>query len=473
MNSIYKAILIGSAVFIQIFLLFHPAAALTVKEEQEMAREFMHMALSHYQVIEDPLLVDYLNRVARKVLAQMPPQPFVFHFYLVKENVYNAFAGPAGNIFIHSGLLEALNSEDELAGILAHEISHVTCRHLSAMIEKSKTTTLATLAGVAAGIFLGAGGAAAAGSAVTVGSIAAGQSLTLAYSRENELQADQLALQCLEKVGYSAYGLLNSLKTIRSQTWYSPKEIPTYLMTHPAVDDRITYVGSWAEAHEKEAPPVTDNLENDFNRMRIRLSARFGDEQAALKKFETETGNQPGQPLLQWGYGLALSRNGRQADAIRHIQAALEQKPFDPYIVQDLGQVYFLDGQYDKALKLLETTGPDQRYNPESRLVLGRTQTALALYPQAVATFEDIIAQRPEYLMSYYYLGETHGKQGRTGQAHYYLGIYYLKKMDFKNADFHLKTARKQLTDPALIREAEKRLEELRKEELQEFEGRP
>lgn len=473
MKSFHKATAIWIVIFIQFFLLLQPAAALTVKEEQEMSHEFLRMALAHYQVVDDPLITDYINHVGKKIVAVLPRQPYVFHFYVVKENVYNAFAGPAGHIFIHTGLLEALKSEDELAGILAHEISHVTCRHLSDMVEKSKTTTLATLAGVAAGIFLGAGGAGAAGSAITVGSIAAGQSLSLAYSRENELQADQIGLQHLEKVGYSAYGLLDSLKTIRSQNWFGTKEIPTYLMTHPAVDDRITYVGSWAESHEKDRRQPSERMETEFNRMQIRLIARYGDEQAALKKFEADVKEQPRNALIQCGFGLVLARNGRYQEAITHLQAALEQKPFDPIIVQDLGQIYFLDGQYDKALKMLETTGTNQAFNPESHVFLGRTQAALERYSQAVATFEEVITQKPDYLISYYYIGEAYGKQGRLGNAHYYLGIYYHKKRDLKTAGFHLRTALKQLTDPALIRAAEKQLAELQQEELQGLDGRP
>ncbi|MFZ5570970.1 MAG: M48 family metalloprotease [Thermodesulfobacteriota bacterium] len=462
-----------SAIFLftAIIMLCRPASAMTVKEEEEMSHEFMRMAVSHYQLIEDPMINDYVKRVGRKIIAVMPPQPFTFHFYVVQEDVYNAFAGPAGHIFLHSGLLEALSGEDELAGILAHEISHVSCRHLSDMIKKSKQTTLATLAGVAAGIFLGAGGAAAAGSAVTIGSMAAGQSLSLAYSRENEIQADQNALQYLAKAGYSASGLLESLKTIRAKTWFGTDEVPSYLMTHPAVDDRITYIGSWVTAHETGPHQPSDQSRNDFSRMKTRLLARYGDKQAVLNKFAEDSRKHPESAMIQYGYGLALARNGQHKEAIAHLRNALEKKPFDPYIVQELGRIYFLEGQYEKALAMLGTNSPSQPFDPESRVYLGRTQAALSLYSEAIATLEEVTAQKPDYVMTYYYLGEIHGKEGRLGNAHYYLGIYYRKKEDYLNADFHLKTAVKQLTDPALIREAEKLLNEVRQMEAMGMTG--
>ena len=70
-----------------------------------------------YELIKDPKIVRYVNQIGKKILDGMPPQPFNYRFYIVKEDVYNAFAIPAGHIFIHSGLLAAMESEDELAGI--------------------------------------------------------------------------------------------------------------------------------------------------------------------------------------------------------------------------------------------------------------------------------------------------------------------------------------------------------------------
>ncbi len=114
---------------------------------------------------------------------------------------------PGGQIFINSGLFEALESEDEIAGIIAHEISHVACRHISQQIEQSKKVGMGTLAGVAAGILLGAAGAGgAAASAAAIGSMAAGQSFVLAHSREDEMQADQRGVDFLTQAGYNPKG---------------------------------------------------------------------------------------------------------------------------------------------------------------------------------------------------------------------------------------------------------------------------
>ena len=164
-----------------------PAAAISIKEEEKLAREFMKYITTRFELITDPLITQYVNDVGQKLLSTMPPQPYKYHFYVIKEEVYNAFAIPAGHIFVHSGLLAAMESEDELAGILGHEMAHVVCRHISQRIDRSKKIDLATMAGMVAGIFLGvATGDATAMQALTIGSAAAGQTASLAYSRDDE-----------------------------------------------------------------------------------------------------------------------------------------------------------------------------------------------------------------------------------------------------------------------------------------------
>ena len=148
----YKWMLFGIGLLVLgVLSLITPRSAesITIKEEEELSREFQRLVMKNYQLIRDPIIVNYVNKIGQKLLAVMPPQPFTYRFYVVKEDTYNAFATPAGHIYVNSGLFAAMQSEDELAGILAHEISHVASRHISQKIERSKKVNMATLAGVA------------------------------------------------------------------------------------------------------------------------------------------------------------------------------------------------------------------------------------------------------------------------------------------------------------------------------------
>ena len=435
-------------------------SGITIKQEESLAREFLMVALRHYRLIKDPQIVGYVNKVGRKVLSAYPPQPFPYHFYVVNEDVFNAFAGPGGHIFINSGLIEAMESEEELAGILGHEISHVVCRHISEMIEDSKKINIATLAGIAAGIFLGMGGAATAATAVTYGALAAGQSAALAFSRDNERQADQVCLNYLDKAGYSADGLLKMLQKIRNTTWFGSDQIPTYMVTHPATEERIAYVGAWAEMNKEKKWHPTGTDHQDFMRMHNRLAALYGDENVALNKFKAAVNERPGDPMAHYGYGLILSRTGNRKEAIIQFKAALAKDPFDQMIVKNLGKTYFLDGQYQPASRLLAGTNSTSYYDPEMDLLYGRAQKEIGKPEEAVKVLKKLIVQRPDYTKAYYYLGEASEQLERVGDAHYYLGIYYIQIREWKNADFHLENALTHLSDPV---KKEKTRELLRK----------
>ncbi|MGD8541073.1 MAG: M48 family metalloprotease [Desulfobacteraceae bacterium] len=423
------------------------AQAITIREEEEMSREFLKVVGDHFEIINDSMANAYVREIGAKVLATVPSQHFNYQFHIVRENVYNAFATPAGHIFINSGLIAAMESEEELAGILGHEIAHVVCRHISQKIERSKKVQLATLAGVAAGVFLGIGGAGSPASALTVGSMAAGQSAMLAYSREDEIQADQVGLKYLNEAGYSGQGIIDVLKKMRAKQWYDNRQIPNYLMTHPATEDRIAYVDRWV-AHQEPGTPLPAVDPYPFHRTQARLIAVYGDQEAALNRFEAALAAQPGDPVTHYGYGLALARSGNRREAIVQLRAALAHRALDPYILRDLGGVYFQDGQYAQALKILQGSAAILPEDPEARLLLGRTQLEMDRLADAVATFEALLAQTTEDPQVYYQLAQAYGKLGQMGDAHYYLGVYYNRQKEHQNAVFHLEKARETITDP-------------------------
>ena len=448
MKLIPKNIIIGViVVFTLISFIATAVFSITVKEEEDMSRQMMAMIYKHFDIIDDPVVVTYVNKIGQRILASLPKQPFQYHFHVINESVYNAFATPAGHIFVYTGLIEAMNEEEELAGIIGHEIAHVYCRHISQKIERSKKIRMATLAGMAAGILMGLGGASEAASAVTMGSTAAGQSAELAYSREDEMQADQFGLKFLKQAGYNASGLLEILKKIRSKTWFGSDQIPTYLMTHPAVEDRIAFISSWIENYNKNSKPFPMVNPEEFDRVHTRVETRYGDEQIVLSKLEAEVERNPQDPMAHYRYGLILARVGKRQEAVGQLRIALTKRAFDPYILKDLGWVYFLDGKYQQAFKTLESAQAMIPEDPECLFYLGRTQMELGNLADASDRLLKLTRQFPRFTPAYYFLGQSLGKQQQLGDAHYYLGVFYLRKRNFKNATIQLKQALKHTQD--------------------------
>jgi predicted Zn-dependent protease len=448
MISSQKAIAMVIVAVIAIFSLVPPVVrGITIKEEEDLSRQMMAAIYKYYDVIDDPMVVSYVNEIGKRILATVPPQPFKYHFHVIKDDVYNAFATPAGHIFVYTGLIDAMEEEEELAGILGHEIAHVYCRHISQKIERQKKMGWASIAGLAAGVLLGVGGAGEAASAVTMGSQAATQSAELAYGREDEMQADLLGIQFIADAGYNPKGLLKILKKIRGKTWFGSDQIPTYLKTHPAVEDRISFIASWIETNEANGKPIPFVNEDHFKRVHTRVETRYGDEETIMSRLKADVARNPGDPLTHYRYGLILARVGNRSEAIKQMRIALTKRAFDPYILRDLGWIYFLDGQYPQALKTVKSARSMIPQDPECAFYMGRIQMEMGNLPEAIDNLYKVTEQYPEFTPAYYYLGQGLGQQQQLGEAHYYLGVYYIRIRDFKNAMVQLRIALKHHQD--------------------------
>ncbi len=458
---------ITAAVTIALFLLhliFLPAAfGITIQEEEELSKELLQVIKKKLHLIKDPLVVGYVNRIGKNILATMPPQPFTYQFYVVKQHVPNAFATPAGHIFINSGLFPLFDTEEELAGIIAHEIAHVVSRHISQNIDRSPKIGLGTLAGIAAGIFIGAGGAAALGNAVVAGSMAAGQSATLAFSREDEIQADQLALEYLYQAGYGGQGLLGSMQKIRSKQWIGTEQIPDYLMTHPASEERMAYIDTYIsgtplpEADRKKIDP------DEFRFVQATVLGKHGDASIALANFDARLKLDPQDTISLFGKALALTQQEDYTDAIMYLRKALERDAFNSTLLREMGRIYFLQGDYSQALQTLRGSYRLTPQDTESLYYLARTNMALGNLAQAVEEFNTYIAKNPKEADVHRLLGSAYGMQEKLGMAHYHLGKYNQMKGRWKTARIHLQKALPFITDPKRKQEIETMLEQVSK----------
>ena len=439
--------------------------SITIGEEEKLSREILNQIYRHYELIEDPVVVDYVNKVGNRIVAVLKDPLFDYKFQVINVAEYNAFAIPAGYIFINSGLLAAMDNEDELAGILAHEIAHVNARHISQKIERSKKIGWATMAGAAAGILLGAaGGGGEAAQAVTKGSQAAGAAAELSYSRDDEIQADQLGLIYLTDAGYSGEGLLKILKKMRSKQWYDTKQVPTYLRTHPAVDDRIAYLDSQLSGAAKTGKARAQESPDEFMRAHTYLITEYGDEDLVLRYLHGEVTKHPDDPMAHYRYGLILARVGRREEAIDQMRTALEMRAFDPYILRDVGRVYYLNGQYEQSLKMLKTAHNMIPNDADCNLYLGQTYMEMGLFDESSPVLKEVVEKHPYYTKVYYVLGQSLGKQGNMADAHYYLGIYYIHKGDYQTAATQFQRALTYAKDAERRNQIEERLKKLKDE---------
>ncbi len=424
----------------------------TIKDEKELGKKFNTAVRSRLPIIEDPEIKEYVQDLGARIVAVIPPQPWPIEINMVKSNMLNAFAGPAGYVFLFSGLILEFEHESDLAGVLAHELAHGTQRHLADRIQKQQIIGPAAMLGVLAGAFLG-GGSNTKG-ALAIGSMAAGTSAMLSFTRENERDADQIGLSYLIKAGFNPWGLVRGFKVMRKKQYYLGRDIPSYLSTHPGLSERIDDMASRVEQLPAD---VRDRPEHDerFQRVKTLIRARFTDTTVAMGYYNQLT---PGKwsCLDYMGYAILLDRLNRKAEAAQQFEKALSCAPNDPLVVREAGSFYFQMGSFERSATLLQKA---VMLNPKDLMtyffyarLLGEKKD----YAQAIDYMERVRKKVPEDPEIRYYLGRFFGESGDAFQGHLQLAYAGLYKNDPKTADFQ----RKQATRFATTEEQKKALED-------------
>ena len=209
------------------------------QQEYGIGQAFFWQLQQSVDLIDDPEVNSYLQTIGARLVSNSDTPSLPFTFFMVPDPSVNAFAAPGGFIGIHSGLLLTSQSEDEMASVLAHEITHVSQRHLLRGFEKSKQLNIAVIAGLIAAALLGASDATA-GSAALLAVQAGGVQAQLDFSRAHESEADNLGMLILVRSGFDAQAMPTFFERLqRESRFYTGYSVPEFLRTHPVTISRI------------------------------------------------------------------------------------------------------------------------------------------------------------------------------------------------------------------------------------------
>lgn len=409
----------------------------TIKDEKELGRKFNTAVRARLPIIEDPEIKEYVQDLGKRLVAVIPPQPWDVEINMVRSNMLNAFAGPAGYVFLFSGLVLEFEHESDLAGVLAHELAHGTQRHLADRIQKSQIIGPAAMIGMLAGAFLGGGGNTKA--ALAIGSQAVGASAMLGFTRENERDADQIGMAYLIKAGFNPWGLVRGFKVMRKKQYYLGRDVPSYLSTHPGLDERIDYISARVEQLPTEIQQRPENDER-FERVKTLIRARFTDTTIAMGYYnQLEPGKWTCQDYM--GYGILLERMNRMAEASQQFEKALDCGPSDALVAREAGRFYFQMGAFDRASALLQKAVMLNPRDLMSYFFFARLLGEKKDYAQAIDYMERVRKKVPEDAEIRYYLGRFYGESGDPFQGHLQLAYASLYKNEQKPADFQRKQA--------------------------------
>src|SRR5262252_9058840 len=237
-------------------------------DDVKLGQQAAAQAEQQMQLVRDPELVAYLERVGQGLAAAIPQEfqhpEFHYSFNVVNAKEINAFALPGGPMYVNSGMITAAKSEDEMAGVMAHELSHVALRHGTAQVTKAqKFNILSQVMGVGGQVVGGP-----LGSIAQMGAQGVGVYL-LKFSREYETEADLLGARIMSQAGYDPRALANMFKTIESQGGGGG---PSFLSDHPSPKDRYEKINQEAQALQINTAATPDK--QDFLVAQQRLTGR-------------------------------------------------------------------------------------------------------------------------------------------------------------------------------------------------------
>jgi predicted Zn-dependent protease len=432
-------------------------ASMTVEEERELGERLAREIQQNVDIVDDPLAKGCVDEIGRRLVEEARDRRFHYRFYVVKEQEPNAFAIPGGHIFITSGLIRLVDTEDELAGVIGHEIAHGVLRHIDKALDRAKRISLATLAAVIAGAFLSKD---AKGTAtLTTGAMAMAQSLMLKYTRENEVEADQKGIRFMTDAGYDPQAMVVFLKKIYRWQRFTSPDVPTYLSTHPGIDSRIAYLSDTFMATPKSLatrPPAAGDLKKI--QTRLFLNEKGGTE--GIHTFSSLLRENPGDVNSLYGLGVSYVMVGRTKEAIAVLSKALKASPGDGYIMRELGIAHFQAQEVDKALDVLQAALPAFPHDTSLLYYLAQGYQEKGRWDQALSFYQRVLEIDPRRVKIYYNLGVIYDKKGLLGPAHEHFGLYFKKRGQRETALFHFKKAWEHTQDWKKRRHLEKLIQE-------------
>jgi len=372
-----------------------------LKQEEALGRDLYRQLLDRGLVIDDPLLADYLSDIGHALLGALDRRLRDYRFFIVADESVNAFAAPGGYIGVHIGMIEQVDSEDELAAVLAHEIQHVRLRHGMQMVEKMGQIRWLGLLGVLNALLLATKDPEAAAAMIALSQAGSAQS-AINFTRENEYEADRLGLELLQASDYDPWAMADLMMLLQRKERSGTLAQIEYLRTHPVNANRIAEVRARLPEGRKTRRQSRFFQFRDYLlhlyplRATRRKGSRFAQALSMMQQGEYERagrlldrliGTDPDSIWYRSAAAENLLRQQRPAEAAAAYRALLELYPGHVGISLRLSEVLLQQGETDAAARLLEGLRQERRVDLRLYTLLTR------LYRQQGRTLQMSLAQ--------------------------------------------------------------------------------
>ncbi len=393
-------------------------------EEERMGRQFMRNARRHLDFSDDPEIVSYIRSLGNRLLESVGLPVDEFHFTVVNDTNLNAFAVPGGFISVHTGLIARTESEAELASVMAHEITHITQRHLARMIERAKQRSIPAVAAMVAAILVGG----QVGSAALMGANAALAADQLKYNREFEKEADAIGLKMLAGAGFDPSAMPSFFLKLQKSSSLLAGDVPEYLRTHPLSVNRIAESEARAAGYEFKGSEESV----DFFHIRARVQALMSsDSVRQANLFSAQENREIGVRRAEsYGEALALMKAGRFDNARSVISQLLKDFPDYNFYRLLEGQIASSAGNAEVAVDIFEDVYLDKKDDPARIRYYAKALMAVERYEVArkiLRRWQRLDRQEPGV---YELLSRVEGERGRLAEAFQARAEYFAARFE-------------------------------------------
>ena len=334
------------------------AGSLTIAQEKQYGWAFNLMANQSLAVINDPVLNNYVSNLGNNIVSHSNSVKLPFKFYLIQDREINAAAYLGGNVIVNTGLFLYAKTESELASVLAHEVAHITQRHLARMLEQQSLNNPTSVAALAGSVLLALISPAAGMAAIST-TIAVNTQTQINYTRSHEYEADRIGIQTLYDAGYDPYGMANFFGKLAEKYKYASLP-PQMLSTHPLPEARLSEARLRASQFKKKN--VKSSL--DYQLSKVRITVRFNRVEATslISQYKSELYNRKYQikEATQYGLALAYFKNKEFDKAFSINNDLLKNEPNNLFYIDLATDLYLATGQHQQAIDLLLSS--ERRY---------------------------------------------------------------------------------------------------------------
>jgi predicted Zn-dependent protease len=355
--------------------------------------------------------------MSRPILEAAGLRPENVQVVLIQDRSINAFVAGGQIVYIHSGLLAAADNANEVQGVIAHEVGHITGGHVIRINEGIKTATHIMLLSLILGAAAMAAGAGEAGMGVMAAGQQAAMGKFLAFSRTQESSADAAGASFLAKSGTSGKGLLSFFKKLQNQEFrYAIPQDNGYMRTHPLNGERLAAL----EQSVKNAPgwnvPTDPKLEARFQRVKAKLSGYVEDPTRTRVMYPESNKSVP----ARYARAYAWHKSAYPEKALAEADSLLAEQPNDPYFLELKGQILLESGRPNEALESLRQS---VKYAPDQPLISALLGHALIAterpdnFEEAKQVLRAAIGRDNSNPFAWYQLGIVYDREGDPGRA--------------------------------------------------------